>query len=913
MTVPLQFTTALPLPPLLDFTKNYGEFGYVDITLNKSFKPAPDCAPSGASESLPILQSSYHMASDKQVYSKPFGLPYFKFKRGMPANIHFTNKTGYSFNLHWHGLNTPGDTDGATETLEFGVDTYFTTKFSLTIPAITNNSALLWVHAHNMFISAPIMYGGAYGAVLLVDDISSRVTDLFKYGDNHLILAYQDLQLNADGSLTTADIYTDENRNPFGMINGVSCINWYKNGKAPYTTQLYHTSTENLVKIDFVSPTNSFRYYWIGVCDKHDNIKPFTHVQTDGGLKNPIKLTMLGVASAQRVSIIVDLCDFDCGEAYVFFYNFDLTEVYGLFVNDNGVLASPTPDLAQSGNPTPYPTPIPDPSTCDGQTYTNQQGDPTNLTYPPICPYIPQTIIEVPTGNVPAPQQTGQPYSIKKFLKLNWNKRSKKNPLSLKRVVSEIRKIVFGEENYCLYKNIIKQPNFEFNNKIFNYIPMLNPKYFYNIPDTTVQRARNFILNGDDCENYEVNCNLHPDVCASCGGSPNPLGGTEFVNGQNRVFFDQWNSEELDLNYALEQYKLNPNNWKPDILPTVLFKISQTNMEYYNLMMENNDTLLIEFFNKDINYEEEAGTPIASATIIFPPTNPSPPATISKPYNIAQWTALVNQMFEQTSVVINGVSHQLSEFLSYDWTFFPFKMNFLLNATTILKSVLVKTTNSSSYHIRLTATWSLLQFFGKNIGAMPTPVPTGCTNDMFPANKNFYVQTMYVNYATRDPNNPIPTCGCNGDAIMIIKPGQTFKGFYDGFENDNLMVFSVKEDTTEYWIYNNLDTEDSHPLHFHLTQGFLEPKDPINEKYLVDDTRIYYPFTYSLDIYGLPPNHKLAWYLRFPNYNSADTGLNLIQPPQPYLGFMFHCHFMEHHDMNMMGQYFVYKERSEYF
>src|SRR5437899_11878123 len=116
---PLRFKTQLQLPPLLDFTKKNDDIGYVKILLNKSFSPAPDCFPSGDDISLPIFSSEYHLGSDsdsdsdKKIHHTTFGLPFFKFKRGRPANIKFENNTGYSFNLHWHGLNTPADIDGA--------------------------------------------------------------------------------------------------------------------------------------------------------------------------------------------------------------------------------------------------------------------------------------------------------------------------------------------------------------------------------------------------------------------------------------------------------------------------------------------------------------------------------------------------------------------------------------------------------------------------------------------------------------------------------------------------------------------------------------------------------------------------------------------------------------------------------
>jgi len=43
---------------------------------------------------------------------------------------------------------------------------------------------------------------------------------------------------------------------------------------------------------------------------------------------------------------------------------------------------------------------------------------------------------------------------------------------------------------------------------------------------------------------------------------------------------DLWNSAELNLEWALQQYEQAPNNYKPPILPTSKFRIYKTNDEF---------------------------------------------------------------------------------------------------------------------------------------------------------------------------------------------------------------------------------------------------------------------------------------------------------------------------------------------
>lgn len=138
----------LPLPPLLDLST--GNTGLVSIE-TKEHKFAPDCASSGTDpEHAPIFGSSYSLGDgDKTELS--FGLPWFRFRQGRPANVKFKNNTGYTFDIHWHGLNTPADTDGASDVTSFGIGTKIGNEANINLPAITNNSSLIWVHSHPMF------------------------------------------------------------------------------------------------------------------------------------------------------------------------------------------------------------------------------------------------------------------------------------------------------------------------------------------------------------------------------------------------------------------------------------------------------------------------------------------------------------------------------------------------------------------------------------------------------------------------------------------------------------------------------------------------------------------------------------------------------------------------------------------
>jgi FtsP/CotA-like multicopper oxidase with cupredoxin domain len=89
-----------------------------------------------------------------------------------------------------------------------------------------------------------------------------------------------------------------------------------------------------------------------------------------------------------------------------------------------------------------------------------------------------------------------------------------------------------------------------------------------------------------------------------------------------------------------------------------------------------------------------------------------------------------------------------------------------------------------------------------------------------------------------------------------------------------------------------MDNQDTHPLHFHLISGYVNIS-----KGLVSKKEDYLPYLYSRDIYGVPPQQTISFYLKFPNYASDQGSLN---PKVLWTGFMGHCHLILHHDMNML-------------
>ena len=241
----------------------------------------------------------------------------------------------------------------------FGRSTMLGPKVTFQFPEITNNQSLL-SGAIVITCSYPWSWSTEelVGLLQIVDKETEWLTESFRYGDNQILLEAMDMDLTSDGKQTFANLVTDENRSCFAVINGTSAVNWYSSDpSAPFVNPLYHTTTTNLVKIDILNASLNWRVFHLGVCDENMEAKSFYLVQTDSGLMNPTRLKMTFVPNASRVGIIIDLDDFKHHTAYLFFYNYDLTEVVSSMPTfpdqpNNPSITGTVPDLEKTKNPT---------------------------------------------------------------------------------------------------------------------------------------------------------------------------------------------------------------------------------------------------------------------------------------------------------------------------------------------------------------------------------------------------------------------------------------------------------------------------------------------------------------------------------------------------------------------------------
>jgi hypothetical protein len=139
-------------------------------------------------------------------------------------------------------------------------------------------------------------------------------------------------------------------------------------------------------------------------------------------------------------------------------------------------------------------------------------------------------------------------------------------------------------------------------------------------------------------------------------------------------------------------------------------------------------------------------------------------------------------------------------------------------------------------------------------------------------------------------------------AEIRIKPfGQESSDDVDTTLDEHVVNFRVDQNTTERWIFYNEDTDffEVHPAHFHLTSGFAvldsAHTSPINR---VPE------FRGSMDMYSVKAGTSLAADIHFGLVNSVAPGIEHLQYV-PHRCYMCHCHYMQHHDLMMMLQFYV--------
>jgi FtsP/CotA-like multicopper oxidase with cupredoxin domain len=295
-----------------------------------------------------------------------------------------------------------------------------------------------------------------------------------------------------------------------------------------------------------------------------------------------------------------------------------------------------------------------------------------------------------------------------------------------------------------------------------------------------------------------------------------------------------------------------------DDIPSLKFKFADSS-KYSNLEMTQNTKMTIQKLDKQNNV-------LQTYDINYKPTK--------DPINIVKLSYIINQSFKE-----NGIP------LEYTWA----KKLQNLNNNLKIKTVLIKLENLSVHHTyKIVGYDNILQFMGVEYKWGSSDIDL----------KDPKKPDMSIFLAATENNDLVSITQHEHDRAMgtvslTIPPKSYHVGNPFQVMNDNIFNFSIKQEKSERWIFHNDDQDffDVHPLHFHLTSGMIDPeyssfinRDPI--------------YTGSQDVISIKSGTHIAFKIKFNNFNSTMGEIK-------NLGYMFHCHYMMHHDMNMMGQFYI--------
>jgi FtsP/CotA-like multicopper oxidase with cupredoxin domain len=260
----------LQIPPLMEGSRREGVVNY-DLTVQ-----------SGQSNFLPGL------STDTIGFNGNFLGPTLRLKNGDDVSINIDNQLDEDTTVHWHGLHLPAAADGGPhQVIEPG--RRWQAQFQ-----VIQRAGPFWYHSHRIDRTGEQVYRGMAG-MLLVEDEESQSHELpSDYGVDDIPLIIQDREFNEDGSFSYINSHQDI---MFGKHGDTILVNG--------TIDPVFVPRTRKVRFRLMNASNA-RTYTLAFSDG----RQFQQLGCDGGfLAQPLNMTELTLASAERCEIVVDFSD----------------------------------------------------------------------------------------------------------------------------------------------------------------------------------------------------------------------------------------------------------------------------------------------------------------------------------------------------------------------------------------------------------------------------------------------------------------------------------------------------------------------------------------------------------------------------------------------------------------------------
>ncbi len=212
--------------------------------------------------------------------------PTLLLNRGANVSINYTNQLPVPTTVHGHGMHVPGAMDG-TAHQPIAVGSTWSAQYLVDQNACTN-----WYHPHYIHQTAPQVYQGLAGLIIIEDD-ESRSLDLpRRYGIDDIPLVLQDRFFSAD---KTQIVYSPSNQQiDMGYIGDT----FITNGAISPTFE----AEAKQVRFRILNGSNS-TIYELGF----SNGQSFQQIASDNALlERPVSMNRIILSPAERAEIVVD-------------------------------------------------------------------------------------------------------------------------------------------------------------------------------------------------------------------------------------------------------------------------------------------------------------------------------------------------------------------------------------------------------------------------------------------------------------------------------------------------------------------------------------------------------------------------------------------------------------------------------
>ena len=218
-------------------------------------------------------------------FNRPYLGPVVRVRTGTKVAATVENRTDVPISVHWHGLLVPGDADGGPHHPIAPGESW------RPMLAVEQAPATLWYHTHLHGETAPRVYAGLAG-VLIVDDGKDAERGLpATEGVDDLVLVLQDKRFNASGEAVYEPGDADLMHGFLGEAIAV-------NGQLAPVASV----PAGIVRLRLLNASNA-RIFDLSFADG----RTIALIATDQGfLPQPVMLSRLRLAPGERIEVLVD-------------------------------------------------------------------------------------------------------------------------------------------------------------------------------------------------------------------------------------------------------------------------------------------------------------------------------------------------------------------------------------------------------------------------------------------------------------------------------------------------------------------------------------------------------------------------------------------------------------------------------